>query len=71
MTATCTHTEIRWTAVCPYSRLEPDSGVAALVGGAQIAIFGTHDGALYAVDDRDPRRNRGRQLHPRHVRGDQ
>jgi nitrite reductase (NADH) small subunit len=55
MTAdTLTRVEIRWTAVCPYARLEPDRGVAALVGGAQVAIFRTQDGQLYAVGHRDP-----------------
>ncbi len=54
ITDTLTHVEIRWTAVCPYSRLEPERGVAALVGGAQVAIFRTHDGLLYAIGHRDP-----------------
>jgi nitrite reductase (NADH) small subunit len=45
---------IRWTAVCPYGRLEPEGGVAALVGGAQVAIFRTADGQLHAVGHRDP-----------------
>jgi len=43
-----------WTVVCPYDRLEPERGVAALVGGAQVALFRTHDGELYAIDNRDP-----------------
>jgi nitrite reductase (NADH) small subunit len=51
---TLARVEIRWTAVCPYSRLEPERGVAALVGGAQVAIFRTHDGQLYAIGHRDP-----------------
>lgn len=53
-TATDSRVEIRWTAVCPFSRLEPETGVAALVSGAQVAIFRTHDGLLYAVGHRDP-----------------
>jgi nitrite reductase (NADH) small subunit len=44
----------RWTAVCPYQMLEPERGVAALVGSAQVAIFRCHDGALFAIDNRDP-----------------
>jgi nitrite reductase (NADH) small subunit len=44
----------RWTAVCPLSRLEPERGVAVLVDGAQVAVFRTHDGALYAIGHRDP-----------------
>jgi nitrite reductase (NADH) small subunit len=45
---------MRWTAICPYDRLEPERGVAALVHGAQAAIFRTHDGELFAIDNRDP-----------------
>lgn len=50
MTASTLH----WTSVCPYHRLEPERGVAALVDGAQIAIFRTHEGALYAIGNQDP-----------------
>ena len=31
-----------------------ERGVAALVGGAQVAIFRTYDGELFAIDNRDP-----------------
>jgi nitrite reductase (NADH) small subunit len=44
----------RWVAVCPYERLEPERGVAALLGGRQVAIFRTHDGDLHAIDNLDP-----------------
>ena len=40
--------------MCPYGRLEPERGVAALVGGAQVAIFRTAEGQLYAIGHRDP-----------------
>ena len=43
-----------WVAVCAYQRLEPERGVAALFDGAQVAVFRTHDGALFALDNRDP-----------------
>jgi nitrite reductase (NADH) small subunit len=43
-----------WTPICPYDRLEPERGVAALVDGVQIAIFRTHEGALYAIGNHDP-----------------
>jgi nitrite reductase (NADH) small subunit len=43
-----------WTAVCPYDRLEPERGVAALLDGRQVAVFRTHDGELFGVDNRDP-----------------
>jgi len=51
---TLARVKIRWTAVCPYGRLAPERGVAALVGGAQVAIFRTADGQLYAIGHRDP-----------------
>ncbi|MEN3305042.1 MAG: nitrite reductase small subunit [Micromonosporaceae bacterium] len=43
-----------WVSVCPYRRLEPERGVAALVGGVQVAVFRTFDGELYAIDNLDP-----------------
>ncbi|MFI7076665.1 MULTISPECIES: nitrite reductase small subunit NirD [unclassified Micromonospora] len=46
-------TTLRWHAVCPLDRLDPDRGVAALVDGVQVALFRTEDG-LYAIDNRDP-----------------
>jgi nitrite reductase (NADH) small subunit len=45
---------MNWTAICPYERLEPERGVAALLGADQIAIFRTHDGSLHAIDNFDP-----------------
>jgi nitrite reductase (NADH) small subunit len=48
--ATMTH----WIYICPLQRLEPERGVAALVGGSAVAIFQTHDGALFAIDNQDP-----------------
>jgi nitrite reductase (NADH) small subunit len=43
-----------WVAVCRYDDLLPERGVAALVGGQQVALFRTFDGMLYAIDNRDP-----------------
>jgi nitrite reductase (NADH) small subunit len=43
-----------WIALCRYADLEPERGVAALVGGVQVALFRLADGALHAVDHRDP-----------------
>ena len=43
-----------WTPVCRFDRLEPERGVAALLGDVQVAIFRTHDGALHAIDNFDP-----------------
>ena len=42
------------TPVCRLDRLAPDGGVAALVHGAAIAIFRTHDGNVYAMSNYDP-----------------
>jgi nitrite reductase (NADH) small subunit len=44
----------RWTPVCPYSRLEPERGLAALLHGVQVALFRLIDGEVYAIDNRDP-----------------
>jgi nitrite reductase (NADH) small subunit len=43
-----------WVVVCPVGRIPPERGIAALVGDVQVALFRTHDGALYALDNRDP-----------------
>jgi nitrite reductase (NADH) small subunit len=43
-----------WTAVCPYRRLEPERGVAALVDGVQVALFRLFDGRVFAIGNRDP-----------------
>jgi nitrite reductase (NADH) small subunit len=45
---------VTWVPVCPYSRLEPERGVAALIAGVQVAIFRTYDGELFALDNLDP-----------------
>ncbi|WP_155374107.1 nitrite reductase small subunit NirD [Catellatospora vulcania] len=50
-TATMT---VTWTAICSYTRLEAERGVAALVDGVQIAIFRTFSGELFAIGNRDP-----------------
>jgi nitrite reductase (NADH) small subunit len=43
-----------WTAVCHFDELVPERGVAALIDGVAVAIFRTHDGALYALSNMDP-----------------
>ncbi len=43
-----------WLNVCALDRLQPGRGVAALVGGSQVAIFRTADGSLYALGNIDP-----------------
>ena len=51
--------EPAWVTVCPVSSLEPDRGVAARVGDAQVAIFrlSSPGGEIYAIDNRDPASN--------------
>ncbi len=49
MTAT-----VGWVAVCRYEDLLPERGVAALIKNVQVALFRTHDGALYALGNQDP-----------------
>jgi nitrite reductase (NADH) small subunit len=43
-----------WVEVCRFDDLQPERGACALVGDYQVAIFRMHDGALYAVSNRDP-----------------
>ncbi len=43
-----------WTEVCGYEDLQPERGVAVLVGGEQIALFRAFDGTLYAIGNQDP-----------------
>lgn len=43
-----------WTPLCRFADLQPERGVAALIGDAQIAVFRAYDDALYAVDNEDP-----------------
>jgi nitrite reductase (NADH) small subunit len=42
------------TVVCRYDDLEPERGVAAMVGEVQVALFRLDDGRVVAVDHRDP-----------------
>ena len=46
--------QLTWVAVCPYARLEPERGVAALVDGVPLALFRLHDGSVYAIGNVDP-----------------
>jgi nitrite reductase (NADH) small subunit len=46
--------DLAWTSICRYSDLVPGRGVAALVGGEQVAVFRLSDGALHAVGNIDP-----------------
>lgn len=44
----------QWVVVCPLDRIQPERGVAALIDGVQVALFRTHDDAVYALSNRDP-----------------
>jgi nitrite reductase (NADH) small subunit len=43
-----------WTPVCAVSAIVPDTGVAALVDGEQVAVFRLRDGHLHALGNLDP-----------------
>lgn len=45
---------IRWEEVCSSDDILPETGVGALVGQSQVAIFRTADNSLYALDNYDP-----------------
>lgn len=48
------HRHAAAVAVCPVERLDVERGVAALVGGRQVALFRLADGTVHAVDHHDP-----------------
>jgi nitrite reductase (NADH) small subunit len=43
-----------WVDVCGYDDLQAERGVAALVGGQQVALFRLADGTVHAVGHHDP-----------------
>ena len=43
-----------WTDVASVDALTPDRGVAVMVDRRQVAVFLLSDGALHAIDNRDP-----------------
>ncbi|GAB3014195.1 nitrite reductase small subunit [Nocardioides flavus (ex Wang et al. 2016)] len=47
-------TSLTWTAVCPLDAIPLEGGVAALVDGSAVAVFRTHDGAVFAIGNVDP-----------------
>jgi nitrite reductase (NADH) small subunit len=48
--------ELSWTPVCELDEIVPDTGVCALVNGAQVAVFhvATREGGVFAIDNFDP-----------------
>ena len=49
-----TQVRAQWAVVCRYDDVVPERGVAALVDGTAVAVFRTHDGALFALSNMDP-----------------
>jgi NAD(P)H-dependent nitrite reductase small subunit len=43
-----------WIAVCALDAIVPNTGVCALVNGAQVAVFRLDDDRLYAIGNLDP-----------------
>lgn len=43
-----------WVQVCPAERIVADTGVCALVGGRQVAVFRLRDDSLFALGNVDP-----------------
>jgi nitrite reductase (NADH) small subunit len=43
-----------WNDVASAASLTPDRGSAVLVAGHQVAVFVLQDGAVHALDNRDP-----------------
>ena len=43
-----------WVAVCKLNDIVPSTGVCALVGGRQVAVFRLDDDSVYAMGNHDP-----------------
>lgn len=43
-----------WVAVCKLEDIVPNTGVCALVGEHQVAVFRLDDDRVYAIDNHDP-----------------
>src|SRR3546814_9506776 len=49
------NTSVTWRPVCALDEIVPDTGVAALLDGRQIAVFRMRaDDRVYAISNRDP-----------------
>jgi nitrite reductase (NADH) small subunit len=46
--------QVTWTTVCPFDRLQPERGVAALLGDVQVALVRTRDDTVHAIGNIDP-----------------
>ncbi len=54
MTGTGAGPAAEWVIVCRYDDLQPERGVAALVGRVQVALFRTFDGRVHSIGNQDP-----------------
>ncbi len=55
MTAAVSSTSVSTcTEVCPVDAIPLEGGVAAMVEGLAVAVFRTHDGAVFAIGNVDP-----------------
>ena len=43
-----------WVGVCALDDIVPNTGVCALVGDKQVAVFRLGDDSVYAIDNHDP-----------------
>lgn len=43
-----------WTPICPLDDIVPDTGVCALAGGRQVAVFRIGTDQVYALANHDP-----------------
>lgn len=43
-----------WTPICPLDDIVPDSGVCALAGGRQVAVFRVGNDQVFAIANHDP-----------------
>ena len=46
--------QVTWTTVCPFDRLQPERGVAALLGDVQVALVRTRDDTVHAIGNIAP-----------------
>ena len=49
-----TAVQLTWTEVCSVDTIPLEGGVAALVGGAAVAVFRIHTGEVFAIGNVDP-----------------
>lgn len=49
-----TGTSTTYETVCRVDQIDREGGVAALVGGEAVAVFRTHDDAIFALSNYDP-----------------